>query len=151
MVVRLSNLRQAAGSHLERQASSLLKLPPEVACKACLGRLSFWFLLGNRWFCGCLEFPFSAFYFLPSSFCFRLSRRVPHTPGLRVGILTLPISPFCFLVSNFQLRLFAFVAQPILAARFSPEPLPVFAVCPIRRSCVWDFDSSYLPFPLSAF
>jgi len=105
MVVRLSLLWQAAGSHLARQASSLLKLPPEVACKACLGRLSFWFLVRNRWFCGCLEFRFSAFYFLPSSFCFRLSRRVPHTPGLRVGILTLPISPFCFLVSSFCFRL----------------------------------------------
>src|SRR6266404_2979499 len=73
MVVCLSNLRQAAGSHLERQASSLLKLPPEVACNACLGRLSFWFLVRNRWFCGCLEFPFSAFYFLPSVFQFRFS------------------------------------------------------------------------------
>src|SRR6267142_1578387 len=85
MVVRLSNLRQAPGSHLERQGSSLLKLPPEVACKACLGRLFFWFLVQNRWFCGCLDFHFllSTFCLLFSNFTFLISIcpcRMRHTP-----------------------------------------------------------------------
>jgi hypothetical protein len=43
MVARLSILRQAARSRLARRASSLPKLPQEVACKGCLGALHSWF------------------------------------------------------------------------------------------------------------